>query len=224
MNLKDLLVSSSRLTKKLLALACDFISIYLATLYAIVINENVNFNNVIVSSLLWIPSISVLIFWFAGVYRSIVRYIDFSVIFLLLKAITLTLVINFIAVNIYILVSNSFNFQLNNYLFGFEIWLSGFMAATLFVIGSRLLANYYLSERASEKRVVIYGAGSAGIQLASALRVSSEMQPVAFIDRDSALHNTFLGGIKVLHPKKLERMVVEQTPAYLHGIVEIGFL
>ena len=121
MNLKDLLVSSSRLTKKLLALACDFISIYLATLYAIVINENVNFNNVIVSSLLWIPSISVLIFWFAGVYRSIVRYIDFSVIFLLLKAITLTLVINFIAVNIYILVSNSFNFQLNNYLFGFEI-------------------------------------------------------------------------------------------------------
>ena len=59
-----------------------------------------------------------------------------------------------------------------------------------------------------EKRVVIYGAGDAGIQLASALRVSKEMQPIAFIDSDSSLHGTYLGGIKVLHPKKLERFAL----------------
>tara|TARA_Y100001970_G_scaffold292146_1_gene432177 strand:- start:2744 stop:4672 length:1929 start_codon:yes stop_codon:yes gene_type:complete len=208
MNLKDFLVSSSRPTKKLLALACDFTSIYLAILYALFIDENLNYSNVTgFLVLLWIPSAGVLIFWYAGVYRSVVRYIDFSVIFLLLQAIAVTLVINFIAFNIYALVSNSFNLQINDFLFDLKIWLSGFMAATFFVIGSRLTANYYLSERISEKRVVIYGAGSAGIQLASALRVSSEMQPVAFIDRDPSLHNTFLGGIKVLHPKKLEKMV-----------------
>ena len=208
MNLKDFLVSSSRLTKKLLALACDFISIYLAILYALFVSDNLNYTNVIdVLILLWMPSVGVLIFWYAGVYRSIVRYIDFSVIFLLLQAISLTSLINFIALNIYSYLSSTFNFQSNDFLSDLEIWLAGFMASTFFVIGSRLIANYYLSERISEKRVVIYGAGSAGIQLASALRVSSEMQPVAFIDRDPSLHNTFLGGIKVLHPKKLQRMV-----------------
>ena len=208
MNLKDFLVSSSRLTKKLLALACDFTSIYLAILYALFVSDNLNDADVLdMLVLLWMPSVGVLIFWYAGVYRSIVRYIDFSVIFLLLQATSLSLLINFIALNIYGYFSNAFNFQSNNFLFDLEIWLAGFMAATFFVIGSRLIANFYLSERISEKRVVIYGAGSAGIQLASALRVSSEMQPVAFIDRDPSLHNTFLGGIKVLHPKKLERMV-----------------
>ena len=70
----------------------------------------------------------------------------------------------------------------------------------------RLTAHFYLSDRVSEKRVVIYGAGSAGIQLASALKVSKEMQPIAFIDSSPPLQETYLGGIKVLHPAKLERL------------------
>ena len=70
----------------------------------------------------------------------------------------------------------------------------------------RLAAHFYLSDRVSEKRVVIYGAGSAGIQLASALKVSKEMQPIAFIDSSPPLQESYLGGIKVLHPAKLERL------------------
>ena len=60
----------------------------------------------------------------------------------------------------------------------------------------------------SGKNVVIYGAGSAGIQLAGALRVSKEMQPIAFVDSDPSLHDTFIGSMKVLHPKKLERLAL----------------
>jgi len=78
----------------------------------------------------------------------------------------------------------------------------------MLIFSSRLIAHYYLSDRRSEKRVVIYGAGSAGMQLASALRVSKEMQPIAFIDGDSSLHGAYLGGVKVLHPKKLERLAL----------------
>ena len=36
------------------------------------------------------------------------------------------------------------------------------------------------------------------------------MQPVAFLDGNTSLHGTYLGGIKVLHPKKLERLVVRK--------------
>ena len=70
-----------------------------------------------------------------------------------------------------------------------------------------LFANYLLSEKNAEKRVVIYGAGSAGIQLAGALRVSKEMQPIAFLDNNKYLQGTYIGGIKVLHPKKLDKLV-----------------
>ena len=54
--------------------------------------------------------------------------------------------------------------------------------------------------------MIIYGAGAAGIQLASALRVSSEMEPVAFVDNDKSLHGTFLGGLKILILKKIEKL------------------
>tara|TARA_B100001250_G_scaffold65148_1_gene51628 strand:+ start:46659 stop:48245 length:1587 start_codon:yes stop_codon:yes gene_type:complete len=84
---------------------------------------------------------------------------------------------------------------------------AGIVASIFLVIGSRLMAHYIFSEKKSEKRVVIYGSGSAGIQLAEALKVSKEMQPIAFIDKNTSLHNTFLGGIKILPPSKLKRIV-----------------
>ena len=34
------------------------------------------------------------------------------------------------------------------------------------------------------------------------------MQPIAFIDSNSSLHGTYLGGIKVLHPRKLEQFAL----------------
>jgi len=83
-----------------------------------------------------------------------------------------------------------------------------FITFSFLIITSRLIAHYYLTDRVSEKRVVVYGAGSAGIQLASALRVSKEMQPLAFIDSNPSLQGTYLGGMKVLHPKKLERLAL----------------
>ena len=92
------------------------------------------------------------------------------------------------------------------YLLTLDIWLVGFITFSFLVISSRLSANFFLSDRKSEKNVVIYGAGDAGIQLASALRVSKEMQPIAFIDSNSSLHGTYLGSIKVLH--QAERLVL----------------
>lgn len=86
-------------------------------------------------------------------------------------------------------------------------WIFGFLLSFFLIIGSRILAHYLFSDKRSKNRVIIYGAGSAGIQLASALRVSLEMQPVAFIDENISLQNTYLGGIKVLPPNQLERFI-----------------
>ncbi|MCR9123292.1 MAG: polysaccharide biosynthesis protein [Phyllobacteriaceae bacterium] len=54
--------------------------------------------------------------------------------------------------------------------------------------------------------VAIYGAGAAGLQLATALRQSREMRPVAFVDDNPALHDLIVGGVRVLAPERLERL------------------
>ena len=74
-------------------------------------------------------------------------------------------------------------------------------------MGSRIVANVFFIEDRAESRAIIYGAGSAGIQLAVALNHSPEMKPICFIDKDPSLHNTFVGGLKVLSPDKLEKMI-----------------
>ena len=63
--------------------------------------------------------------------------------------------------------------------------------------------------------VIIYGAGSAGVQLASALSYSQDQQAVAFIDDDRALHKQQLNGLKV-HPfthlsRLIEKLAVHEV-------------
>ena len=72
----------------------------------------------------------------------------------------------------------------------------------LLAIGaSRALARFWLSggylrhlRLASRARVIIYGAGTAGRQLAAALANNEEMQIVGFIDDDATLHRSVLNG------------------------------
>ncbi|MGB7318467.1 MAG: nucleoside-diphosphate sugar epimerase/dehydratase, partial [Planktotalea sp.] len=58
-------------------------------------------------------------------------------------------------------------------------------------------------------RVIIYGAGAAGIQLASALRQSRELSPVAFVDDNPSLRGLIVSGLKVQSPAALENLVAQ---------------
>jgi FlaA1/EpsC-like NDP-sugar epimerase len=206
------LLALSRRNKQLIAAFTDLISICFSVSLAILVS-NVVILDLNIEGILWIvltPFFSVLIFHFLGVYRSVLRYIDFSVIYLLTRAVLLAFILNFITTLIFNLIFSS-NLSLLERLFDTSMnipaWIIGLLMSFFLIVGTRLSAYYFFSERRSDKRVVIYGAGSAGIQLAGALRVSSEMQPIAFIDSNPALHNTFIGGVKVLHPMKLKRLV-----------------
>ncbi|PCI05263.1 MAG: NADH-dependent dehydratase [Hyphomicrobiales bacterium] len=85
---------------------------------------------------------------------------------------------------------------------------------TLFFVGSvstRLLGLFILNllQNAKTTRipVLIYGAGSAGIQIVSALRQSSEVNPVAFIDDNVRLQKFIFAGLPVHSPNALDRLV-----------------
>lgn len=53
--------------------------------------------------------------------------------------------------------------------------------------------------------VAIYGAGSAGIQLASSLSRSNEVRPIGFVDDNPTLHGTIISGLKVRPVAELEK-------------------
>lgn len=84
----------------------------------------------------------------------------------------------------------------------------------LFVAASRLVVRAYLGETyqalwsgGDQQRVLIYGAGRAGRQLASAIRASGEMRLVGFVDDDASLWRSTINDMVVFEPARLEEVV-----------------
>ncbi|WP_029462909.1 polysaccharide biosynthesis protein, partial [Serpentinimonas barnesii] len=80
----------------------------------------------------------------------------------------------------------------------------------LFVGASRALARLWLGEqyqgllrRAERPRVLIYGAGQSGRQLAAAMAHSPELQVAGFLDDDERLHGHVLNALPVYNPADL---------------------
>ncbi|QXT38648.1 polysaccharide biosynthesis protein [Gymnodinialimonas ceratoperidinii] len=77
-------------------------------------------------------------------------------------------------------------------------------------VGGRTVACLLLQRpwfRPEGVPVAIYGAGAAGIQMASALRRCAEVHPVTFVDDNPALHGLIISGLSVAPPKRLRTMV-----------------
>jgi FlaA1/EpsC-like NDP-sugar epimerase len=62
--------------------------------------------------------------------------------------------------------------------------------------------------REQERRpVLIYGAGSAGVQLLEALHAAGSYRPVCFIDPDPTLRGQYVGGLRVWPPERMAEML-----------------
>lgn len=145
------------------------------------------------------PLIAVPIFLRFGLYRAILRYIEMRALWTILKAVSIyALIFAFVLYESGIQVIPRTVSPLN--------WLN----MMLLVSSSRFFARWWLGDtyfRLSgggrnlvdyrKKNVVIYGAGSAGVQLASALEHGREFRPVAFIDDDESLHKQKVNGLRI---------------------------
>jgi len=83
----------------------------------------------------------------------------------------------------------------------------------LFVGASRALARVWLGDhylgilkRASRPKVLIYGAGTTGRQLAAAMGNSHDMQVAGFLDDDDRLHGHVLNGLPIYDPADLDHL------------------
>jgi FlaA1/EpsC-like NDP-sugar epimerase len=80
------------------------------------------------------------------------------------------------------------------------------------VVASRVFARHWLNVLSSAppstmRRVLIYGAGSAGRQLAGAIAPSLDMEVVGFIDDSQALIGSVIDGRRIHAPSDLPRTV-----------------
>ncbi|MBT9551211.1 MAG: polysaccharide biosynthesis protein [Hydrogenophaga sp.] len=88
------------------------------------------------------------------------------------------------------------------------------MLLLLTVGASRMLARFWLGglyrnqlKMVALPRVLIYGAGNAGRQLAGAMANSHEMRVVGFLDDDDRLHGHVLNGLSIYSPADLPGLV-----------------
>jgi FlaA1/EpsC-like NDP-sugar epimerase len=78
----------------------------------------------------------------------------------------------------------------------------------VWVTGTRRLARCLLSTvLATRKPVVSYGAGEAGVQLATSLSTGGRMHRVACVDEESSLQGSTVNGVRVVAPDKLADVI-----------------
>ena len=151
-------------------------------------------------SLVMIP-VSVAIFMNFGLYRAILRYLSakaFLSIVTALSASTACLMISdfFLSASI-----------------PKSVPVIYFALALMFIGGSRLLLRAIYSSLIGEVKqsVIIYGAGSAGRQLAIGLTSGADYKPVAFIDDDTAKQGSIIQGIKVIGIDQVHRVLKNEN-------------
>jgi len=150
-----------------------------------------------------------------GLYRAIVRYMGTKAVFTIAKGVTL-------ATGVLIVLTAMSSTTIPWPVFGIYWAL-----AVVYIGGSRLILQDIYQERQKSKlnrqRVVIYGAGSAGVQLANALYSGHEFLPVAFIDDKRELQKSYINGMRVHNPNEIETLIrVENISQVLLAMPSVG--
>ncbi|MCL2636184.1 MAG: polysaccharide biosynthesis protein [Betaproteobacteria bacterium] len=143
------------------------------------------------------PLLAIPIFIRLGLYRAVIRFMEDRVVYTVVGGVTFSVVL--LAAGI----------ALTHTTAGFSrgVLMIYWLLAIVYIGATRFLARSYFlrTERRQEsrKRVVIYGAGRAGTQLAYVLRTGREYFPVAFVDDNPALWSSDVAGLRVYSPDEL---------------------
>ena len=212
MNIISRLISLPRFTKKLLLMFADTILLVLALWFSFSLRLGELFIIDISDRLIWLsaaaPIIAIPLFIRFGLYRAIIRYLGMRAAWPVVQAVALYAV-----------------------LWGLLALLSGVpgiprsvvlinaMVALLVVGGSRMLMRWLLRQTQEGNgaqsdrmciRLVIFGAGEAGRQLAVGLVQSPDYKLCGFVDDAAELQGRDLMGVPILSIEQLEPFVERQ--------------
>jgi len=149
----------------------------------------------VVSSLVCVP-----VFGALGLYRHVVRHMGNHALMAVLKGATITAVV--VAAVAYMVPLKGFPRS---------VPIIFWVLTLLYVSGSRFVVRGYFqrlqSKLNSSASVIIYGAGSKGVELARVLQQQGDYEPIAFIDDDRRLQKRIINGLFVHPPRYLGRLL-----------------
>jgi FlaA1/EpsC-like NDP-sugar epimerase len=150
-------------------------------------------------ALVMVP-VSVAIFMKFGLYRAILRYLSSQAMWSIVAA---------VASSTSVLMVTDFFLSAS---LPKSVPIIYFALALMFIGGSRLLLRAIYSSLIGEikQSVLIYGAGSAGRQLAIGLNSGADYMPIAFIDDDKDKRGSIIQGIKVIGVDQLHQVLKDE--------------
>ncbi|HEY9280706.1 MAG TPA: nucleoside-diphosphate sugar epimerase/dehydratase [Eoetvoesiella sp.] len=163
------------------------------------------------------PAIALPLYVRFGLYRAVMRYVGSQALASIAYATTISTLLLAIIIELY---------GDSSTLIPHSVPVIYWMLSLLFIGGLRLAMRHYFSSTShylntlpfihapvagqrSQVRVAIYGAGAAGNQLLTALRIGQGMLPVAFIDDNPALAGRVMNGLTVYATKDMDRLLRE---------------
>ena len=199
--LKNILTNRTRHEKRLLLIAVDFILLPLSLWLAFSIRETEFYvpNASVAFSFLIAPLIALPIFIFTGMYRAVLRYLRRHFFITVLIATALSALSWTAMVTATGLVEDIFPIVLFYWLISFSLLSS-----------IRMFSQSLLYSKTSDddaKNVLIYGAGSSGVQLAPILASQPGFKVKGFIDDDISLKGWSILGLPVMSLAQAEKLL-----------------
>ncbi len=146
------------------------------------------------------PLIAFPIFVRSGLYRAILNYISTK---------AFTAITNAVSLQAILLLGVSVLFGIN----GLPITLFAiYWLVSLTLVGGsrailRALFEWLIRVKHPATNIIVYGAGSAGAELAESLQAGLEFDPVAFVDDKHKLHGTEIRGLTVFPTAELDELI-----------------
>jgi FlaA1/EpsC-like NDP-sugar epimerase len=142
------------------------------------------------------PIFSLPVFWSFGMYSQIIRYVGFKALWGIIKAVSL-----------YAILWGLITLMAKVESIPRSVILINWLLVVISISGVRFFAQWALSEIKLKNNVLIYGAGSAGRQLSTALAESKEYKPVGFIDDSNEIYSRVINGLKVYSTNNFEDLI-----------------
>ena len=186
----------SRPAKKLLLLAFDTVGLAFSFVSAVLsIGGGLSHPNVLTVGIFFV-FIAFFVGKSSGVYSTIIRFSGAHLLQLIVVTHVITTGITFTA------------FTILNITFPYPFYVLLFFTSVAVLGGGRLVARHLsYNGRKAGQRILIYGAGSAGMQLLSSLRLDWNYEVVAFIDDQNRLHGKTIHGLRVFGSSDLRAIV-----------------
>jgi len=217
----NLVINLSRINKQLIMLLVD--SMLLVSILLASFSIRLGYWYFPQDDLIWVvlgaPVVASIIFVRFGLYRAVIRYIGFKALWTVVQAVSL-----------YALVWGVIGFMVAVDGIPRSVILINWMLSLLAIGGVRIAARFLLSNNvkfsifnfefngngngngngnSNERRVLVYGAGDAGVQLIGALAHSDEYHPVGLIDDSKELQGRYISGLSVYSVDAIEKLIIK---------------